>query len=135
VLKDVGAVATGPNPIATAAWGGLERFRASCCYVEGRGRLFLGRIDANGSADRRVSPFELLYDTSQLQHTRSVLETALVGLFTAILRDEIVIVNYSKSWSEKIKTAAQGIDASAPQQAIKEVKDCVRPGGKVANFR
>jgi hypothetical protein len=78
--------------------------------------------------------FELLYKISQLQHTRSVLETAFVGLFTAILRYEIVIVNFSKSWSEKIKTAVQSIAASAPQQAIKEVKDCEDQVAKLQTF-
>lgn len=68
--------------------------------------------------------FALLYLTVSAEITRKTLEDALASLFYAILRYQMVIVRHASSWKLRVKPAFGDKAASAPQQAIDEVKRC-----------
>jgi hypothetical protein len=124
VLKDVGAAATNLNPYAAVAWGGLQFFVQAAVIHKEVTALCWDELPRMVRLISQYQTFELLYDTSCLKYTGKHLGNALVDLFSAILRFQIVIVKYASSRTERFKTAFQDKASSLPQQVIDEVRQC-----------
>jgi hypothetical protein len=122
VLKDVGASATSLNPYASVAWGGLQFFVQAAVTYKEVAALCWDELPRMARLTSQYQTFEVLYKPSQLGDTGVHLENALVELFSAILRYQVVIVKYASRRKDQVKTSFQGKAASLPQRVLDYVK-------------
>jgi hypothetical protein len=121
VTKDIGASLTSLNPYASPAWGGLQFFVQAAVTYKDVGELCWNELTRMVRLISRYQTFELLYNPAQLKLTRADLEHALVDLYSAILRYQVVIVKYASLPKDRIKNAFQDVAKSLPQQVLDDI--------------
>jgi hypothetical protein len=122
VIKDVGASLTSLNPYASLAWGGLQFFVQAAVNNKEIAALCWDELPRMLRLMSQYQTFENLYDIPKLEKTRIHLEDALVQLFSAILRYQVVIVKYASSRTDRFKAAFQDRLASIPRRVLDDIK-------------
>ena len=120
--KDLGTALTSLNPYASTGWKGLQFFIQAAVANKEVAALCWDELPQMVRLMSQYQTFETIYDTSKLKNTGNQLEAALVRLFCAILRYQVVIVNYASSWTDRFKAAFQGKVASMPQRVLDDIK-------------